>query len=63
MKILYKDIAEATKKSESAIKSWKRNNPDLLRLTKLGVFCEKNNITLEDIKACIKMKELAKDSK
>jgi hypothetical protein len=60
--IQYKDIAEYTDKSLNTIKGWKVKFPKLLELVKTGAFCKKNNITIEDIKGCIKMKELAKDN-
>jgi len=59
-KITYKEIADYINKSEQQIKWYKANNPELLELVKTGAFCKKNNITIEDIKTCIQMKELAK---
>jgi len=59
-KVTYKDIAEYINKSEQQIKWYKANNPELLELCKTGAFCKKNNITIEDIKGCVQMKELAK---
>ena len=61
--ITYKELANYLDKSEHTIKQWKQKFPILLEFSKTGAFCKKNNITLEDIKACIKMKELAKDPK
>jgi hypothetical protein len=61
-KVTYKDIAKYLKKSDTTIKSWSSRYPEMLELTKLGAFCKKNNITIEDIKGCVKMKELAKDN-
>jgi hypothetical protein len=58
--IIYKDIAKLTNKSESAIKQWKKNNPDLLELCKLGAFCKKNNLDIEQIKKLVELKELVK---
>ncbi len=55
-KITYKDIADLTKKTESAIKQWKKNNPDLLDLCKLGAFCKKNELDIEQIKKLLDMK-------
>ena len=57
--IQYKDIAEYTNKSLSTIKGWKVKFPQLLELTKTGAFCKKNNITIEMIKNCIELKEMA----
>ena len=57
--IQYKDIAEYTNKSLSTIKGWKVKFPKLLELTKTGAFCKKNNITIEMIKNCIELKEMA----
>jgi hypothetical protein len=58
--VIYKDIAKYTNKTEGTIKHWKRINPDLLELTKLGAFCKKNNITIEKIKKCVELQELVK---
>jgi len=58
--VIYKDIAELTRKSESAIKQWKKNNPELLDIAKIGVFCKKNNLTLENIKKLIEIQEMLK---
>lgn len=58
--IIYKDIAECTKKSESAIKQWKRNNPELLEVCKIGAFCKKNDLDIEKIKKLIEIKEVVR---
>lgn len=58
--ITNKDIAEYTDKSLNTINGWKSKFPKLLGLVKTGAFCKKNNITIEDIKACVQMKELAR---
>jgi uncharacterized protein YjcR len=58
--VLYKEIAEDLGKSVVTINSWKKNHPVLLEYVKTGAFCKKNGITLEDIKGCVKMKELAR---
>jgi hypothetical protein len=59
-KVTNKDIANFLDKQVSTVNSWASRNPKLLELVKLGAFCKKNNITINDIKTCIKMKELAK---
>jgi uncharacterized protein YjcR len=58
--VLYKEIAEDLGKSVVTINSWKKNHPVLLEYVKTGAFCKKNNISIEDIKACVQMKQLAK---
>ena len=58
--IIYKDIAEIIGKSEQRIRGYKVNNPELLELLKIGAFCKKNNITIEKLKKCAELQELAK---
>lgn len=58
--IIYKDIAEYIHKSEQTVRGYKVNNPDLLNILKLGAFCKKNNISIEKIKKCVELQELAK---
>ena len=58
--IIYKDIAEIIGKSEQTIRGYKVNNPNLLELLKIGAFCKKNNITIEKLKKCAELQELAK---
>ncbi|WP_294964520.1 hypothetical protein [Sulfurimonas sp.] len=60
--VTYKDIAEFINKSEQQIKWYKSNNSDMLELLKVGAFCKKNNISIEKIKKCVELQELAKDS-
>ena len=62
-KIHYKEIAEYINKSEGTIKNWKKNHPELLELVKLGAFCKKNNITIEQVEKCIDLKESIKENK
>lgn len=57
MKIIYKEIAEYTNKTEQGIKQMKTNNPKQLELLKIGAICKKYNIELKDLKALIQMKE------
>jgi len=59
--ITYKEIAKDLGKTEGTIKNWKKNHPILLEYVKTGAFCKKNNITIEMIKTCIELKEMAKD--
>ena len=54
-----KDIAEYIEKSVDTINGWKQRQPKLLDATRIGVFCKKNNITIEMIKNCIELKEMA----
>lgn len=58
-KVTYKEIAQDLGKSEGTIKQWKINHPVLLDYVKTGAFCKKNNITIEMIKNCIELKEMA----
>ncbi len=58
-KVTYKDIAKYLNKSDTTIKSWSSRYPEMLELTKTGAFCKKNNITIEMIKNCIELKEMA----
>jgi len=55
-----KDIAEYVKKSIDTINGWKQRQPELLESVRLGIFCKKNNISIEMIKNCVKLQELAK---
>jgi len=57
----YKDIAKFTNKTEGTIKHWKRINPDLLKLCKIGAFCKKNEISIEDIESLVKLKDIAEE--
>ena len=57
MKIIYKEIAEYTNKTEQGIKQMKTNNPEQLELLKIGALCKKYNISLKDLEAIIKLKE------
>ncbi len=59
--IIYKDIAEYINKAEQTVRGYKVNNPNLLDILKLGAFCKKNNITIEKIKKCAQLQELAKN--
>ena len=54
-----KDIAEHIGKSIDTINGWKQRQPKLLDIAKTGLFCKKNNITIEMIKTCIELKEMA----
>ena len=58
-KITNKDIADFLDKQVSTVNSWTSRNPKLLELTKTGAFCKKNNITIDMIKNCIELKEMA----
>ena len=60
-KITNSDIANYLNKQVSTVNSWKSRSPELLDLVKVGAFCKKNNITIEMIKTCIELKEMAKD--
>lgn len=57
MKIIYKEIAEYTNKTEQGIKQMKTNNPEQLELLKVGALCKKYNISLKDLEAIVKLKE------
>ena len=56
----YKELAEALNKSEATLKNWKQKFPVLLEYVKIGAFCKKNNITIEKLKKCAELQELAK---
>ncbi len=55
--IIYKDIANYINKSEQTIRGYKVNNPELLKILKLGAFCKKNDLDIEKIKSIIEFKE------
>jgi len=57
--ITYKEIAAYTEKSANTIKGWKIKFPKLLEVVKLGAFCKKHNISIEQIKKCIELQEIA----
>jgi hypothetical protein len=59
-KITNKDIANYLDKQVSTVNSWRSRNPKLLELCKTGAFCKKNDITIEDIKACVQMQKLVR---
>ena len=54
----YKEIGEHLGKSENTIKGWKQKFPKLLKVVKLGVVCETNNIDLEALDKMIEVKEM-----
>lgn len=58
--ITYKDLAQDLNKSEATLKNWKQKFPILLEYVKIGAFCKKNNITIEKLKKCAELQELAK---
>ncbi len=58
--ITYKEIAKDLGKSVATVTSWKQKFPTLLEYVKTGAFCKKNNITIEMIKTCIELGEMAK---
>jgi hypothetical protein len=59
-KITNKDIASYTGKSLDTVNGWKQKQPNLLEIVKIGSFCKKNDITIEDIKACVQMQRLVR---
>ena len=56
--ITNKEIANYLQKQVSTINGWKSRNPKLLELCKLGAFCKKNNLDIEQIKKLIELKEI-----
>ena len=61
LKIIYKEIAEYTDKTEQGIKQMKTNNPKQLEILKLGAICKKYNISLNDLEKIVKEKEENKE--
>jgi hypothetical protein len=61
MKIIYKEIAELTGKTEAGIKKMKINNPEQLEILKMGALCKKYNISLNDLEKVVKEKEETKE--
>lgn len=57
-KITNKDISNLIDKSVSTVAGWSTKQPKLLDVVKLGVFCKKNNITLEFLETCTKIQEI-----
>ena len=55
IKIIYKEIAEMTKKSEGGIKQMAKNNPAQLELLKIGALCKKFDMDFDDVVSCIKL--------
>lgn len=55
--ITYKEIGDLCEKAEATLKSMKRNNPNQLELLITGALCKKYNISNEDIKLLIYLKE------
>lgn len=60
-KVTNEDIAIYTDKKVGTINHWKRISPGLLELCRIGAFCKKNNITIDKIKKCAELQELAKE--
>ncbi|MDD2896901.1 MAG: hypothetical protein PHG81_12865 [Aliarcobacter sp.] len=56
MKIIYKEIAELTGKTEAGIKSMKKNNPEQLELLKMGALCKKYNITTKELENIVNLR-------
>ena len=55
--ITLKDVAKNIHKSYSTIRGYKKNNPDLLEVLKLGTFCKENNLDIEEVKKILEIKE------
>ncbi len=60
-KVTNQDIADFTGKKVGSINHWKRISPGLLELCRLGAFCKKNGLSLEDIKSLVELKQKFKD--
>lgn len=60
MKIIYKEIAELTNKTEAGIKKMKLNNPEQLEIIKMGALCIKYNITTEELEKIVKSRNIEK---
>ncbi len=61
-KTTYKDIAKFINKSEQQIKWYKKNNPEMLELFKLGALCKKNNIDINKLIKLIEIQEAVKET-
>lgn len=59
-KVSNQELADMVNKSVVTINGWKSRFPELLELLKIGAFCKKNNITIEKLKKCAELQELAK---
>lgn len=53
MKIIYKEIANFTGKTEQGIKQMKKYNPEQLEILKMGCICKKYNINLNDLEKLV----------
>ena len=56
MNVTYKEIGNFVNKKEPTLKSMHKNNPQQLEILKLGALCKKYNISIEDIKLLIELK-------
>ena len=56
--ITYKEIALDLNKTEGTIKNWKRNHPVLLKYVRIGAFANKNDLTIDEIKKLLALKEV-----
>ena len=56
MNVTYKEIGNFVNKKEPTLKSMHKNNPQQLEILKIGALCKKYNISIEDIKLLIELK-------
>jgi hypothetical protein len=61
-KITHGDIANYIGKSIDTINGWKKRQPKLLELVKLGMECKKHNLDVEKIQKIVEIQETIKNS-
>jgi hypothetical protein len=58
--LLNKEIAFQIGRSESSVSYMKKKNKQNFEVVKIGAFCTKHNITLEDLEFILQLKAVAK---
>jgi len=60
-KVTNKEIAEYIDKGVDTINGWNKRQPNLLKICRLGLFCEKNNLDIDKIKKLVDVQEAVKN--
>lgn len=60
-KVSNKEIADYLDKSVHTINGWKTKFPKLLEVCKIGVYCKKNNFTIEKINHYEQLEKMLKN--
>lgn len=57
------DIASYVDRDKKTISGWRQKQPQLLEIVKLGSFCKKNDLDIEQIKKLVEVKEMLRSQK